>query len=76
MGIPNAGKSTLINALIGSSVCPASSKVQTTYKNSLAVLTKGDTQIVFQDTPGIVTEEETKKFKLEVSTNNEMKTSD
>ena len=56
--MPNAGKSTLINALVGSNVCAASSKVQTTVRNSLAVYTKDDAQIVFQDTPGIVTEEE------------------
>ena len=66
VGVPNAGKSTLINALVGSNVCAASSKVQTTIRNSLAVFTKDDTQIIFQDTPGIVTEEETRKFKLSV----------
>jgi len=64
VGIPNSGKSTLINALVGSHVCPTASKVQTTIKNSLAVLTEEDTQIIFQDTPGIVTRDEIKKFNL------------
>ena len=67
VGIPNSGKSTLINALVGSHVCPTASKVQTTIKNSLAVLTEEDTQIIFQDTPGIVTRDEIKKFNLSVS---------
>ena len=67
VGIPNSGKSTLINALVGSHVCATASKVQTTMKNSLAVLTEEDTQIIFQDTPGIVTRDEIKKFNLSVS---------
>ena len=48
VGIPNAGKSTLVNQLIGSNVCPHSAKVHTTRENSLGILTKGSTQIVFE----------------------------
>ena len=48
VGIPNAGKSTLVNQLIGSNVCPHSAKVHTTRENALGILTKESTQIVFE----------------------------
>jgi len=54
-GRPNAGKSTLLNALVGEKLAIVSSKVQTTRHRIKAFLTKpGEYQIVFSDTPGII----------------------
>ncbi len=53
IGAPNAGKSTLTNALVGSKVAIVTPKVQTTRMNVKGVAIAGDTQIVFVDTPGI-----------------------
>jgi GTP-binding protein Era len=53
LGAPNAGKSTLINALVGSKVAIVSPKVQTTRMSVRGVAISGETQIVFVDTPGI-----------------------
>lgn len=53
IGAPNAGKSTLINQLVGSKVAIVSPKVQTTRMPVRGIAIAGDTQIVFVDTPGI-----------------------
>ena len=53
IGAPNAGKSTLTNALVGSKVAIVSPKVQTTRMAVRGVAMAGDAQIVFVDTPGI-----------------------
>ncbi|HVZ13856.1 MAG TPA: GTPase Era [Bauldia sp.] len=53
IGAPNAGKSTLINRLVGSKVAIVSHKVQTTRSTIRGIVMAGQTQIVFVDTPGI-----------------------
>jgi GTPase len=53
LGAPNAGKSTLVNLLVGSKVSIVSRKVQTTRMRIRGVAIEGDAQIVFVDTPGI-----------------------
>ncbi len=52
-GVPNVGKSTLLNRLINCKLAICSPKPQTTRFNIRGILTKDDTQIVFIDTPGI-----------------------
>lgn len=53
IGAPNAGKSTLINHLVGSKVTIVSPKVQTTRNRILGVALEKETQIILMDTPGI-----------------------
>jgi GTPase len=53
IGAPNAGKSTLINALVGSKVSIVSHKVQTTRMLVRGIAVEGQSQLIFVDTPGI-----------------------
>jgi len=53
IGAPNAGKSTLINALVGSKVTIVSRKVQTTRALIRGIAIEGNSQLIFVDTPGI-----------------------
>jgi len=53
LGAPNAGKSTLVNALVGQKVAIVSSKAQTTRARLMGIALEGETQIILADTPGL-----------------------
>ncbi|CAL8077663.1 unnamed protein product [Orchesella dallaii] len=64
VGVPNAGKSTIINALTTYEVCPVSKRPHTTRMNQKAVYLDDETQLVFVDTPGLVSVKEIRKFSF------------
>ena len=54
VGVPNVGKSSILNRLLGHKVAIVSSKPQTTRNRITGILTDGDDQLVFFDTPGLL----------------------
>jgi GTP-binding protein Era len=58
LGLPNAGKSTLVNALIGEKVGIVSKKPQTTRSRVVGILNTEEAQICYVDSPGAVTAEQ------------------
>ena len=55
IGKPNAGKSTLMNRILGSKISITTHKAQTTRHQVVGIFSNDDTQIVFLDTPGVIT---------------------
>lgn len=65
IGAPNSGKSTLMNTILGFSVSAASPKAHTTRKNVIGVYTEESAQIIFYDSPGLVTAAHCIRHRLE-----------
>lgn len=75
-GKPNAGKSTLLNALIGEKLAIVSHKVQTTRHRIKGIVTEKDYQVIFSDTPGIIKPEYKLHEKMMKAVKNAMEDAD
>lgn len=75
-GRPNAGKSTLLNALVGEKLAIISPKVQTTRHRILGILNTQEAQIIFSDTPGIIKPEYKLHEKMMQAVNMAMRDAD
>ena len=62
MGLPNAGKSTLLNAILGEDLVITNPKAQTTRHRIKGIFNNENSQLVFSDTPGIL---ESSAYKLQ-----------
>ncbi|KXJ83719.1 hypothetical protein RP20_CCG003353 [Aedes albopictus] len=67
IGVPNAGKSTLINHLIDHRVCPTSMKVHTTRSTAKAIQSRANSQMILFDTPGLVGDRDAKKHHIDAN---------
>ena len=63
IGLPNVGKSSLLNALLGDKMVIVSHKPQTTRHRIFGIMNTDEYQVVFSDTPGIIREESYKMQK-------------
>jgi GTP-binding protein Era len=66
IGAPNAGKSTLVNRIVGAKITAVSPKAQTTRTNLYGIATTNNTQLIFTDTPGIVSTRMRKKINSQI----------
>ncbi len=71
IGKPNAGKSSLMNALLGEKMCIISSKPQTTRHRIFGIMNDDDYQAVFSDTPGYIT---STSYKMQEAMNKQVLT--
>ena len=76
LGLPNAGKSTLLNALLGQKLSIVTSKPQTTRKRILGILSSENYQVIFLDTPGIINPEYLLQEKMMEAVNESLKDAD
>jgi GTPase len=76
LGLPNAGKSTLMNALLGQKLSIVTSKPQTTRKRILGILSSESYQVIFLDTPGIIKPEYLLQEKMMEAVNDSIKDAD
>lgn len=76
VGRANAGKSTLVNVLVGEKVAIVSPKPQTTRDRIYGVLTTDDYQVVFEDTPGIYKAQTTLNSRMQRAAENTAKETD
>jgi GTPase len=76
IGKPNAGKSTLLNALLKEKLAIVSPKVQTTRHRIMGIITELDYQIVFSDTPGILEPEYDMHKRMMTQVNQSLKDAD
>lgn len=65
IGSPNAGKSTLVNSMVGARVSAVSHVAHTTRTFSNGILNSDNTQLVFTDTPGVVSHHEGRRLKMD-----------
>ncbi|KXN73345.1 GTP-binding protein Era [Conidiobolus coronatus NRRL 28638] len=68
IGPPNAGKSTILNNLVQNEVSIVSARPQTTRTRIPGIMTHDEKQVIFLDTPGVVTNQSKQKFNRELST--------
>ncbi|ORZ18652.1 P-loop containing nucleoside triphosphate hydrolase protein [Absidia repens] len=68
IGAPNAGKSTLVNKIVGEEVSIVSSKSHTTRERILAILSEKNYQVVFLDTPGIISPKSKENMNRSITT--------
>ena len=74
IGVPNAGKSSLVNALVKETVTIVTAKPQTTRKRTMGILNKeNEYQIIFVDTPGVIESDAGLNSYLKTELNNSLK---